>query len=87
MKKIFQWALAAALICGASVFTSCSGNDDNPVDPAENLSEKIIGKWMQFEIDGRLALTNEKSATTFVSDTKAYFSSSKINHSETSIVE
>ena len=29
MKKIFQWAMAAALICGASVFTSCT-NDDNP---------------------------------------------------------
>jgi hypothetical protein len=83
MNKPMQWVMAATLICGSSVLTSCS-NDDNPVDPAENLSEKIIGKWMQFEIDGRLALTNEKSATTFVSDTKAYFSSSKINHSETS---
>ena len=31
MKKIFQWAMAAALIiCGASVFTACSSNDDNP---------------------------------------------------------
>ena len=31
MRKIFQWALAAALIiCGASVFTACSSNDDNP---------------------------------------------------------
>ena len=30
MKKLFQWAMAAALICGASVFTACSSNDDNP---------------------------------------------------------
>ena len=31
MRKLFQWALAAALIiCGASVFTACSSNDDNP---------------------------------------------------------
>ncbi len=32
MRKIFQWAMAAALICGASVFTACSGNDDNPAE-------------------------------------------------------
>ena len=31
MKKIMNWALAAILICGASVFTSCSSNEDNPV--------------------------------------------------------
>ena len=34
MKKLFQWAIAAALIiCGASVFTACSSNDDNPATP------------------------------------------------------
>ena len=32
MRKIFQWALAAALICGASVFTACTSNDDNPAE-------------------------------------------------------
>ena len=30
MKKIFQWAMAAILICGATVFTSCSNSEDNP---------------------------------------------------------
>ena len=32
MRKIMNWVLAAILICGASVFTSCSANDanDNP---------------------------------------------------------
>jgi PBP1b-binding outer membrane lipoprotein LpoB len=30
MRKIFQWAMAAALICGASVFTACSSSEDNP---------------------------------------------------------
>ena len=31
MKKMIQWMIAAILvICGASVFTSCSSNDDNP---------------------------------------------------------
>ena len=28
VKKLFQWAMAAALICGASVFTACSSDDD-----------------------------------------------------------
>ena len=32
MRKIFQWAMAAALICGASVFTACTSNDDNPAE-------------------------------------------------------
>ena len=31
MKKIMNWVLAAILICGACVFTSCSSNEDNPV--------------------------------------------------------
>ena len=40
-KKLLQWAMAAALICGASVFTACtSDNDDNPaVD--DGLAEKV----------------------------------------------
>ena len=34
MKKIMNWVLAAILICGACVFTSCSKDEDNPViDP------------------------------------------------------
>ena len=33
MKKVFQWAMAAALICGTMAFTSCSSNDDNPATP------------------------------------------------------
>ena len=31
MKKIMNWVLAAILICGACVFTSCTSNEDNPV--------------------------------------------------------
>lgn len=34
MRKIFNWVLAAILtISAASVFTSCSNNDDNPITP------------------------------------------------------
>ena len=43
MKKMFM-VLAATVICGASVFTSCS-NDDNPAVKTDlNVAEKIIGK-------------------------------------------
>ena len=30
MQKMMHWLLAAILVCGASVFTACSSNDDNP---------------------------------------------------------
>ena len=86
MKKYLNWMLAAILICGASVFTSCSSNDDNPVNPVEpdlNVAEKIIGKWMVTERDGETALTNEKAVVTFLSATKAYQSVSRVNYDET----
>jgi hypothetical protein len=67
--------MAVALICSASVFTSCS-KDDNPVNPADNLSEKIIGKWMTTDKNRQPMLTNEKRVVTFVSATKAYMSAS-----------
>ena len=36
MKKIMQWVLAATLVCGASVFTSCNVDAiDNPVIPVK----------------------------------------------------
>ena len=64
--------LAATLICGASVFTSCKKDEDNNL----KLEEKIIGKWILAEIDGQPALTNKKKVYTIVSATKAYLSAS-----------
>lgn len=40
MKKIQYWMLAAAIICGSSLFTACA-NDDNPVTPAEEEAQKV----------------------------------------------
>ena len=37
MQKLMQWVMAVALICSTTVFTACT-NDDNAVDPAENLA-------------------------------------------------
>ncbi len=81
MKRLMQWAIAAALICGASVFTSCS-KDDNPVNPADNLAEKIIGKWLMSENNRQPVPTNNKDVITFVSATKAYMSASLNAHPE-----
>ena len=42
MKKMKNWVLAATLICGASVFTSCSESCDNPApENAKNRKEFI----------------------------------------------
>ena len=82
-KKLFYFVIAAALICGASVFTSCT-NDDNPaVEPDLNVAEKIIGKWMVAERDGEPALTNDKDVFTFLSATKANNSTSRVSYDET----
>ena len=62
--------LAATVICGASLFTSCKKDEDNSL----NLEEKIIGKWMMAERDGLARPTNNKFVYTFVSPTKAYMS-------------
>ena len=71
MTTLKQWMLAAILIiCGASVFTGCTdSNGDNPVGE-NNLSEKIIGKWIVADLNGDPAPTNQKTVLTFVSPTK-----------------
>ena len=77
MKKIMNWMIAAILICGASVFTSCSSNDDNPVNPVEpdlNVAEKIIGKWIIAERNGQPETTNKKQVFNFTSATKVFVS-------------
>ena len=53
MRKIFNWVLAATLVCGATAFTACtSDNGDNPaVD--EGLAEKVLGKWILSEVEGQ----------------------------------
>ena len=73
MQKLKKWVLAATLICGTSVFMACSSNDDDPApQPDLNLAEKIVGKWMVAELDGKACPTNLKTVVTFDSPTKAY---------------
>ena len=89
---MYVWMLAAILtICGASVFTACSSNDDIPVNPDLNLSEGIIGKWMVDELEGQKCPTNLKAVITFLSPTEAYgslsdFYSESWNNHATAVV-
>ena len=63
MKKMMNWVMAATLcICGASVFTSCTSSNDNPVDAETGASGIVmIGKlghveyWQQVESAFRTA--------------------------------
>ena len=76
MKKIMNWMFAATLICGASVLTSCSDNDDNPVG-SNGLAEQVTGKWMLVDSDGQPVITDRVSVYTFVKEAsglKACFS-------------
>ena len=71
---------AILVICGATVLTSCSNNDDNPVRPDLNVAEKIVGKWISADGDGQPVVTNEKLVLDFVSPTKAFVSASFSHH-------
>ena len=50
-----------------------------------NISEKIIGKWMQSESDGEPMLTNKKTVTTFYSSTHATVSTSRETRYSTTV--
>ncbi len=51
----------------------------------DGLAEKILGKWIESEVDGQPALTIDKIVTTFVSATKAIYSSSRPDYTETQL--
>ena len=46
MRKIMNWVLAVTLICGASVFTSCSANDAND-NPSQEQAKKDRKEFIQ----------------------------------------
>lgn len=79
--KISYWMMTAILtICGASVFTSCSSNDDNPAQPDLNVAQQLVGKWLYIEADGEVVENEESSVTTFVMEDatlKAFISMSR----------
>ena len=68
--------LAATVICGACLFTSCKKEDNL------NVSEKSIGKWVFADRNGEPTPTNKKRVFNFVSTTKAYVSAARISAEE-----
>lgn len=71
MKQTIRLLLMALpMILGLA---SCS-NDDNPVVPDSEITQKIQGKWMVAETNGKPVVTNSKQVLTYVSDTKLYYS-------------
>lgn len=42
MKKIMNWMLVAILICGASIFTACSSNNDNPSKEEKTCADLVV---------------------------------------------
>jgi len=73
MKRILM-VLAATVICGASLFTSCNKDKE---DNNQTLAEQLVGKWIYIEADGQRVETAESSVTTFAlegSTLKAYTS-------------
>ena len=81
MKKRLFTILAVAAVA-AMAFVGCSKDKD---DDTDNLAEKIIGKWMEAEIGGQAALTNDKTVMTFVSSTKAIGSESRVDFTPTAL--
>ena len=75
MKKTMNWMMAAILVCGLSVFTACSSDDDNK--PASDLVDKIAGKWLYVEYDGKTAdvTTVEEMTDITVSDNDLCYTS------------
>ena len=75
MKSFFQWVMAAILICGTSVFTACT-NNDNPVGP-DSGSEGIamivkngqVDYWRQIETAFRDACKEKGLEAYFYSTT------------------
>lgn len=68
MKKLLLAMAAVAMI-----FVGCSKDDDKTID---NLGEKILGRWINAEMDWMLVQTNQKMVMNFLSDTKAVVSAS-----------
>lgn len=70
MKKALLWMFAAILTCGTSMLTACSDDDSSNDTPAiENLAQKIQGKWMMAEVNGRpniLSISDNRKHIRFI---------------------
>lgn len=85
MNKLIYGVMGAILVCGEAFLTSCSSDDSKKDDSKKtvytddyekNIANKIVGKWIDVEIDGKALPTNVKGVITIESFSKGYFSSS-----------
>ena len=80
MNKLVYGVVTAVLVCGAAFVTSCSSEDNKKTvytdDYEKNIANKIVGKWIDIEVDGKAVPTNMKGVITIESFSKGYFSSS-----------
>ena len=74
MRKAFL-AIAAAMM--GIFFVGC--NNGKEVEPDRDIANKIIGKWIYAENDGKVLPTNEKVVYEFVSATHRAWLSSGAN--------
>ena len=62
MKIIMQWVMAATLICGASVFTACSNNDNSVSEKGQLLEvydvQGSAGK-ARLTVDGKVLFVTD----------------------------
>ena len=90
MKKFFNWVLAATLICGTSVFTSCSSSD-NPVKPTISAKD-LLYQWVvdydmeDIEGDG-VTVDHAVKVYEFFSDGTGYYEYYLLNKGELEFVE
>ena len=81
MKKMIQWVLAATLICGGSVFTSCtSDNGDNPVQAKQQIA--IIAKNGTIEYWQQIRSAFESECADKGVEALCYFTSSDFDYEE-----
>ena len=50
MKKMMQWMLAVILVCGTTVLTSCSNNDNNAIPDTSALDRWQAGRTVSQEV-------------------------------------
>lgn len=83
MRKKLNWVLAATLICGASVFTSCT-NDVNPVvptdetQPSAGFSVRSLG-WTEYDIDDE-TVSDEAFEVVVPVGSSCYFKTLKVRY-------
>ena len=77
MKKFMHWAMAATLICGASVFTACSSDDDD--NNSGNNEKKLSQNRQEFVEHTRASLKGVAENLNFTTINSVSFMNTYLN--------